>query len=118
MSSLESVFGPGGRLPRGAFFLRVLLVLALFAVFDAALDPLLGAAAVWLLNPVALWALGAAMVRRLHDRNLSGWWLLAGLVPVAGAVWLLWQFCRAGVPDANRWGADPRQPSADFLVVR
>lgn len=118
MGMLGAVFGAGGRLARGAFFLRVLLVLVLFALLDAALDPLLGAAAVWLLNPVALWALGAAAVRRLHDRNRSGWWLLVGLLPVLGTLWVLWQFCRAGVPDTNRWGADPRLPTGDFLVVR
>ena len=30
----------------------------------------------------------AVGVRRLHDRNKSGWWLLIGLIPVIGAFWL------------------------------
>ena len=30
----------------------------------------------------------AVGVRRLHDRNKSGWWLLIGLIPVIGSFWL------------------------------
>jgi uncharacterized membrane protein YhaH (DUF805 family) len=104
-------------LARRGFFLRVVLVLAAFALLDAALEPLLGAARVWLLNPLALWALLAAGSRRLHDRDYSARWLALGLVPVLGAVWLLWQFCRRGAGSDNRWGPDPLRESGDFLVV-
>jgi uncharacterized membrane protein YhaH (DUF805 family) len=112
-----SVFRSHGRLSRGAFWLRVVLILAAFALLDAALQPLLGNARVWLLNPIALWALLAAMARRLHDRDYSAWWLLVALIPVAGAVWLLWQCCSSGARSDNRWGADPRRDTGDFLVV-
>ena len=30
----------------------------------------------------------AVSVRRFHDRNKSGWWLLIGLVPIIGIFWL------------------------------
>lgn len=106
-----------GRLARGAWLLRVVVILVLFALLDAALQPLLGSARVWLLNPLALWALLAATAQRLHDRDHTGWWLLAALVPVLGAAWLLWQCCRAGAPSDNRWGRDPARPAGDFLVV-
>jgi uncharacterized membrane protein YhaH (DUF805 family) len=106
-----------GRLSRGGFFLRVAVILAAFALLDAALQPVLGAARVWLLNPVALWARLAATAQRLHDRDRSGWWLALALVPVLGAAWLLWQCCRRGVRSDNRWGADPRRETGDFLVV-
>ena len=29
-----------------------------------------------------------AVVRRLHDRNKSGWWLLIVLIPIIGPFWL------------------------------
>ena len=106
-----------GRLSRGGFFLRVVVILAAFALLDTALEPLAGAARVWVLNPVALWALLAAMTQRLHDRDRSGWWLLLGAVPVLGAAWLAWQFCRRGARSDNRWGSDPRRETGDFLVV-
>jgi uncharacterized membrane protein YhaH (DUF805 family) len=117
MRWIHSVFGGRGRLARGAFWLRVLLILVAFAALDAALEPLMGSARVWLLNPLTLWALLAAAARRLHDRDIDGLWLLAGLIPVAGALWLLWQFCRRGAASDNRWGPDPLRETGDFLVV-
>lgn len=37
-------------------------------------------------------SLGIA-VRRLHDAGFSGWWILLGLIPFAGALVLLIFFC-------------------------
>lgn len=31
----------------------------------------------------------SAAVRRLHDRGNSGWWILIGLLPVIGWIWLI-----------------------------
>jgi uncharacterized membrane protein YhaH (DUF805 family) len=117
MRWFRAVFGVRGRLARGAFWWRVIAVLAAFALLDAALEPLLGAMRVWLLNPLALWALAAAAARRLHDRDYPAAWIVIGLVPVAGALWLLWQFCRCGAPSDNRYGPDPLRETGDYLVV-
>lgn len=106
-----------GRLSRGGFWLRVVLILAAFFVLDPALQALLGDARVWLLNPLAAWLLLAATAQRLHDRDRSARWLLLGLVPVLGGAWLLLQCCRSGAQSDNRWGRDPRRDAADFLVV-
>jgi uncharacterized membrane protein YhaH (DUF805 family) len=114
---LTAIFGLRGRLSRGAFFLRLVLILVAFALLDVLLQPLLGPATVWVLNLPTLWALAAAGARRLHDRGLSARWLAAGLVPVLGALWLLWQFCRKGAPGDSRFGRDPLAPRGDFLVV-
>ena len=46
-------------------------------------------------------------IRRLHDLDRSGWWLLVALVPIFGAVvLLLWYFSR-GTYGSNRYGPDP-----------
>ncbi len=46
----------------------------------------------------------AVSVRRMHDLDRSGWWVLIGLVPVIGwIVLLIWQ-CRRGSPGPNRFG--------------
>ncbi|HNV60520.1 MAG TPA: DUF805 domain-containing protein [Rhodoferax sp.] len=90
MTAFQEAFGFGGRLARGPFFWRLLLILFLFALASALLKPLAGAIGAWLANPVALWALAAACARRLHDRCFSGRWLLVGLVPGAGVLLLLW----------------------------
>lgn len=45
--------------------------------------------------------------RRLHDREMSAWWLLIGLVPVIGGIALLVLFALKGTDGPNRFGPDP-----------
>lgn len=49
----------------------------------------------------------AAGVRRLHDKDKSGWWMLLHFVPLIGAIVLLVWFCQKGTPSANRFGDVP-----------
>ncbi len=49
----------------------------------------------------------AVTVRRLHDTNRSGWWLLIGLIPLVGAIWLIVLMCLKGTSGENRFGPDP-----------
>jgi len=49
----------------------------------------------------------AAGVRRLHDTDRSGWWLLIGLIPLLGALVLLFFFVSGGTKGDNRFGPDP-----------
>lgn len=49
----------------------------------------------------------AAAVRRLHDINRSGWWLLIIFVPLIGVIALIAFFCQRGTAGANRFGDDP-----------
>ena len=46
--------------------------------------------------------------RRLHDRDMSAWWLLLWLVPVAGGALLLYTCAREGTRGENSFGPDPR----------
>lgn len=46
-------------------------------------------------------------VRRLHDRDMSGWWLLLYLVPLIGALVLLVIFALPGTDGPNRFGPSP-----------
>jgi uncharacterized membrane protein YhaH (DUF805 family) len=48
----------------------------------------------------------AAGVRRLHDTDKSGWWLLLGFVPFIGLL-LLYFLAIAGTPTDNRFGPAP-----------
>lgn len=50
----------------------------------------------------------AVSVRRLHDTNRSGWWLLIGLIPVVGAIALLVFALLDSDPDPNRYGSSPK----------
>lgn len=49
----------------------------------------------------------AAGVRRLHDRDMVGWWYLLALIPIIGALVLIFIFVQKGSDGANRFGADP-----------
>ena len=46
-------------------------------------------------------------IRRLHDTDRSGWWLLVSLVPYLGGLILLIFFCLDGSPGPNRFGNRP-----------
>ncbi|AHM03122.1 Inner membrane protein YhaH [Roseibacterium elongatum DSM 19469] len=49
----------------------------------------------------------AVGARRLHDTDRSGWWLLLGLIPVLGALVLIWFFIQKGTAGTNQFGPDP-----------
>ena len=48
----------------------------------------------------------SAQVRRLHDRNKSGWWYLLCFT-IIGAIPLLVWLCQKGTTGENRFGPDP-----------
>ncbi|HEX9138587.1 MAG TPA: DUF805 domain-containing protein [Steroidobacteraceae bacterium] len=49
----------------------------------------------------------SVLVRRLHDRDKSGWWFWLLLVPLVGAIVLLVWFCMKGTTGPNQYGEDP-----------
>lgn len=53
----------------------------------------------------------AVGVRRLHDTGRSGWWLLLPLIPLIGALVLLYFFVQPSEPLSNAYGPRPgRRP--------
>jgi uncharacterized membrane protein YhaH (DUF805 family) len=60
---------------------------------------------------VLLPGLGVA-IRRLHDTNRSGLWVLIAFVPIVGAIVLLVFCALAGTPGPNQHGADPKAAGA------
>ena len=51
----------------------------------------------------------AVGARRLHDINKSGWWMLIGLIPLIGAIWLIVLCCQDGMTEENQFGPNPKQ---------
>ncbi len=49
----------------------------------------------------------AVSVRRLHDIDRSGWWVLIGLVPFVGVLVLLYWWVQSGTNGPNTYGNDP-----------
>jgi uncharacterized membrane protein YhaH (DUF805 family) len=77
------------------------------------------------LGLLAIWGLAtiipgiALVVRRLHDRDMSGWWYLgaivASMIPFVGilaSLALLVLMFLEGTKGPNRFGPDPKDPSS------
>jgi uncharacterized membrane protein YhaH (DUF805 family) len=50
----------------------------------------------------------AVCVRRLHDIDKSGWFILVSLIPAVGGIILLVLVCLDGTPGDNRFGPSPK----------
>ncbi len=89
------------------FFLFAVLV----ALVAAVLDGIIGASVFSLLTALGLLVPNLAVsVRRLHDTDRSGWWLLLNLVPFGGIVLLVF-YCLEGQPHPNRFGPSSKSPA-------
>ncbi|MEX2441758.1 MAG: DUF805 domain-containing protein [Pontimonas sp.] len=47
-------------------------------------------------------------VRRLHDTNRSGWWVLLGFIPIIGSVVLFVFYVLDSTPGDNQYGSNPK----------
>lgn len=50
----------------------------------------------------------AVAVRRLHDTNNSGTFLLIAFIPIIGFIWLLILLAKDGTKGSNKYGNDPK----------
>ncbi len=70
---------------------------------QAQFSPMLAALAVVTMLPL-MWIGCAMFIRRLHDLNLSGWFMLVGIIPVIGALFSLFVICAPGMKEGNKFG--------------
>ena len=54
----------------------------------------------------------AVQVRRFHDQDKSGWWVLIALIPLLGSIIVLVFMCLEGTRGPNRFGPDPINPAS------
>ncbi|HKM64991.1 MAG TPA: DUF805 domain-containing protein [Acidisphaera sp.] len=105
-----------GRISRKTYWLNYFLPILVLDIIGSGIDYAAGtqfvAAVVSLLTLVPSLASG---VKRCHDRDRSGWFLLVGLIPIVGGIWLLVElgFLR-GTPGPNRFGSDPLAGTAGY----
>ena len=52
----------------------------------------------------------AVQVRRFHDQDKSGWFVLLGFIPYIGGIILFVFMCLEGTRGPNRFGPDPKDP--------
>ena len=118
------LFSFQGRVNRAKFWLVALGIFVVEVIVFAAIlggaatsgDPEQIAAAVGpfagiiilVFGVIATWISIVVAVKRYHDRNKSGWWVLIVFVPVIGGLWYLIEcgFLR-GTPGPNNYGPDP-----------
>ena len=50
----------------------------------------------------------AVSVRRLHDVDRSGWWVLLAFIPLIGIIVLIVWWATEGTRGPNRFGTDPK----------
>ena len=118
------LFSFRGRVNRAKFWLvglallvaELILVAILFGSTVTSGDPEQIAAAMGPIDGIVLfvfavlafWISLAIAVKRFHDRNKTGWWVLIVLVPVIGHLWYLIEcgFLR-GTIGPNTYGPDP-----------
>jgi len=108
---------PLGRIGRGGFWMRHVLVLppALFLCISA--EQVVGRPLGLLVALATTFFLIATWGRRLHDRGRSALWLLLAALPVLGALILAIEcgFLRSR-PSAERFGSAPGD-RADYVTV-
>jgi len=61
----------------------------------------------WIFMLAVLLPTISVAVRRLHDRDKSGWWYWLGLVPIVGPIILIVWFAMEGTRGDNKYGPDP-----------
>jgi uncharacterized membrane protein YhaH (DUF805 family) len=142
------LFGFTGRINRGKYWLAALIYMAAWTTFIACslvwlgglnIDNLLSFAGaglmIWLIGFILFiagtWSGLAVGIKRLHDRDKSGWWILlfwlgpsvlgswpaatdiggGFMLSLAAAAIAIWAFvelgCLRGTPGPNRYGPDP-----------
>lgn len=57
----------------------------------------------------------AVGVRRLHDTGRTGWWMLLGLIPIIGAIVLIYFFVLDSTPGSNEYGPNPKEVSEESV---
>ncbi|AXK80031.1 DUF805 domain-containing protein [Pseudolabrys taiwanensis] len=99
-----------GRAPRSEFWFWVLfevLVSIVANILDVAIFPFSDVSPLNAIVSVALFLPSLAVsVRRLHDIDRTGWWVLISLTVIGVVLLLIWN-CLRGTIGANRFGPDP-----------
>lgn len=56
----------------------------------------------------------AVQVRRFHDQDKSGWYILLMLLPYVGSMVMVYFMVQKGTEGDNSYGPDPLQPDLDI----
>ncbi len=106
-------FSPEGRVDRQQWWLRLFLPALVISLILGAIDNATGRFdpetglglfsglfSLLILIPAII-----VYIKRFHDRDKSGWWVLIGLIPIIGWIWLFIELgFLKGTPGPTRFG--------------
>jgi uncharacterized membrane protein YhaH (DUF805 family) len=98
-----------GRINRQPYWIGTIIIIVIDAIISAILGHgFLGQLLFFLISLVLIYAGINIGIKRFHDRDKSGWWVLIAFVPVIGLIWYIIE-CGflPGTPGPNRYGPDP-----------
>ncbi len=105
-SGFNNYVGFSGRATRSEYWYWTLFVIVA-SVVAGIIDALLGLGFIGAIVSLALFLPGIAVsMRRLHDIDRTGWWLLIAFTGI-GLIVLLVFDCIKGTTGSNRFGPDP-----------
>ncbi len=104
------LFSPKGRMSRkGIWIVSLISLLVLFLLglvlndFPQTANNFLFQAIVTIISFTILWINFAASVKRWHDRNKSGFYVLIQLIPIIGSIWALIELGFLPAKENNRF---------------
>ncbi len=111
---MKDLLTTNGRIPRSTFWKFYIVVYGLLLLVGflsesqsvpESITTILGL----LMFPVLLMGI-IVQIKRWHDRDKSGWWVLINFIPILGGLWSLIEcgFLK-GTEGQNRFGPDPLQ---------
>ena len=98
-----TIFTTEGRLNRWAYFKQSLKLMGLAIIGFATAMIYIG----WIILLAVCVGGYMLAIRRLHDLNKSGWWVLVFLIPYVNFIFSLYVWFAPGTKGVNRYGFDP-----------
>jgi len=111
MDLMSLYFSSNGRISRKTYWLASLPLGALWIVCELLKEDVAGGGAGLVLPIILLVSLVPSFmlsIKRSHDRDKSGWFVLVSFIPLLGPLWILVELgFLHGTVGSNRFGPDP-----------
>jgi len=107
----QNIFSFEGRISRKPYWIFMLVIFIgsiITTVIDLATTGQETGLTSVIFTLIFLWPALAIQVKRWHDRDKSGWWVLINLFPIIGPIWaIIENGFLPGTEGVNRYGDNP-----------
>lgn len=122
-----SIFSPKGRIGRLSFLAWNIITLLVILVFGFIIGLISSTYHINLTGVISSILLGAIYIiciyftyiltiKRLHDRNKSGWMSLLSLIPIINLLLFIYLICAKGDQEANGYGGPRETPLVEKIL--